>query len=423
MASKLETSTGYLLSFVDGQGTSAATYTNYPQDLDTNFTLIRTTVNQMVDELASVRALDATIPTDMLLRTGQTAGRVDPSDARITFTSGGSAEVDVTAGKIYAGGQRINLSATTFNKTTLDALVTGTQTVYLNTDQTGLMALSLTASDSFFDLAQFSYVDGTGTISSFVDNLSTSESLNGADMINRIHEKADASDTLVGGAFPSIRLRSKEGVDEDAGFFHRGIASNFGWASQKDGGEGSGSAVTAAIFNQFGQLLLKEQARCFIVKADADQTITSAAENTWADIEFDTLPTSNTAAVAERFEPESYNASTDFQAGTNNIQFQIPSDGTHFDGTWMFMANVTWEANATGQRDIRVFKDSGTGSTQVIARDRKDACGTGTTVCTTSGLFDLTNGDTVKLQVQQNSGGDLDVTFARLVCFLIGHSV
>lgn len=80
-----------LKSFVDGQGVGAANYFVYATDLDTNFTDLETTVNQIIDEIKAFAGNNAPLVVDMLTSTDPfiTAGILDDNSfAPVTFISG-----------------------------------------------------------------------------------------------------------------------------------------------------------------------------------------------------------------------------------------------------------------------------------------------------------------------------------------------
>jgi hypothetical protein len=77
-------------------------------------------------------------------------------------------------------------------------------------------------------------------------------------------------------------------------------------------------------------------------------------------------------------------------------------------GVYQITANVVWDANATGERDLR-FVPNASGS-PIIALIQSPAAASGArTVQTLSTLWHLNAGDYVSLQVWQTSGGTLNV--------------
>lgn len=123
----------------------------------------------------------------------------------------------------------------------------------------------------------------------------------------------------------------------------------------------------------------------------AAQTLTTG---TWTSLAFDT----------ERYDPSGLHSNV-----TNNSRFTIP---TGLGGRYLLSANWEWAANASGQRISRFLVNN----TTVIAYDWRAFSGGGSPVATPMGGFStvyvLAAGDFVEIQLQQTSGGNLDVNKA-----------
>lgn len=403
MAAKLD----LLLLFQTGQGIAGglSEYVNYPQDHDSNYTAIQTTVNQMVDELAATRASDNAIPIAGILTpdhlAGTSRGRFSPQDARISFSGD---EVTIAAGDIWVG-RRYTIPATTF---TGDG---SSGTRYLNIDSSGVPALSETASAAFFDVAELTW-NGSAFTSIDADNLDPS----GGDDVPLITGKTanliqwrgngDAVESNLGS--PSIRLVDEDGNLEDAGFAHRGTSNSFAWVS----GNSGGSPVVAARHSAGGQFLLMEQARVFVQRT----TNQSIGTGSMTGVIWDS-PAANSFGAPERREPESYDSTAFISSATASLV--LPSSA-QYDGTYHFTAYVVLAANDETYVDAQIIQT--VGGSAVIARQRVAASPTETVICL-SGMYDLEGTDAFQLQIEHNGSGSQNVTEARLTAMLVGGPV
>lgn len=101
------------------------------------------------------------------------------------------------------------------------------------------------------------------------------------------------------------------------------------------------------------------------------------------------------------------------QAGANTIEYV----GTTTVITTAY-AQVTWEGDATGSRRVRILKN-GSSVNGVTVRLQPDA--DPLTMIATWPIR-LATGDTLQLEVWQNSGAPLDVTAAKFRCVIAGVS-
>jgi hypothetical protein len=117
-----------------------------------------------------------------------------------------------------------------------------------------------------------------------------------------------------------------------------------------------------------------------------DQTISDA---TWTTIQY-----GNNDITAERV------GYTQMYDDATNI-ITIPAG---LDGVWLFTFGVRWTSNATGGRSIRINKNNGT-----ILVDHRVAATAGQLSYNGSTHLVLAAGDQIEIQVNQGSGGNLDL--------------
>lgn len=415
MATKLS----LLKSFQTGQGGGISTYTTYPNDHDSNYTEIESTVNQIVDELAAARLADATIPLDILISDAVEAatspavrGRFAPWEARITRNDPTNTILTVSDGRIYAGGQRIDVQGTTFSSTRANGLW------YVACDATGLLTLTLTPGTGVVDLASVTVAANLFTTPN-TDLLSpdgTRTPLVSGNTVNVIPHRTDFAGGLVGNSTPSIRLASNTGVLQDAGFSHQGVASRFAWISQKDGGEATGTAVIAAHFREFGQLMLLEQSRVQALRTTNQAVATGA---TFVAVSWDAPVANADNQRTWRREPQAYFANPWISAA--GAVLTVPADAD-VDGTYLWTAHITLATTAaTGYVEARIRATNGTATD--IALARVGVASTGDTTICLSGMMDLQLSDTVEVQVRHGDAGSINITSARVTAMLIGGPV
>ena len=124
---------------------------------------------------------------------------------------------------------------------------------------------------------------------------------------------------------------------------------------------------------------------------------------------------SGAQAIASSALTSETNVSWDDESGANHINNEgtnlhsITSNTGRFfatrDGIWNIGAFIKWEASAAGDRNITLEKNS----TKVLARDEREATGGADNMVLGGALVELEQGDYVRIQVSQNSGGDLNV--------------
>lgn len=117
-----------------------------------------------------------------------------------------------------------------------------------------------------------------------------------------------------------------------------------------------------------------------------------------------TLTTSTLTVVAfntEQFDAAAPNAMHD--TVTNNSRITVPTGGA---GWYMLQANAEFAANATGFRQIQIRHNGAT----VIASVIYPAAAVGATRMNVSTMYRMNVGDYAEVQVQQTSGGNLNLT-------------
>ena len=87
-------------------------------------------------------------------------------------------------------------------------------------------------------------------------------------------------------------------------------------------------------------------------------------------------------------------------------------------GRYLFIAFVSFQANATGQRIVYLRSSRGGGD--MFGIQRQDAATSGTTVLCCAGIVSLPAGEYVEVCVYQNSGGPLGVNEARAALIRLG---
>ena len=394
MATKLD----LLLDFGGGQGVGLGAYTNYPGDHDINYGAIQSTVNTMIDELNAARLADAQIPLDLLLKDEDVAfnntGRFSPWEARVTRPS--SASLVVSSGRILSNGRRIDVTGQTFSSTRADGLW------YIACDDTGLLSATLTPNSSTIDIASATISSNTWTTPN-TDLLAPDTQrvpLMSANVVNRFYSRTAFDGSPVGNNAPCFQCVDADGNLEDGGFTYGGASSSMDWISQNDGGEGTGSQVTAATWADVGQHLLYEQARVIATGT----AVAAGVSNAFTALNLDT---------ADRREPASYITNPFFTPTGNTLT--VPSGG-QYDGTYLVTGYVHFPTGSTtGPYNADIFANS-----TVVARGgigKPGAAVDGT--LNLSGMIDLSAGDTIQIRAGTGAVGAENVN-CRLSIMLIG---
>ena len=425
MATKLETTSGYLLAFATGQGAGVGAYSNYPTDLDTNFGQIRTTVNTLIDEVNSARLADITIPQNMLLSTAAianaTKGRFSNSEARYVFAVGGTT-IQVTGGRIYFAGRQILVVGATLTR-----VGTAAQTNFVSIDVNGVLYIGTVAAQNLGDILSITSAASVWVALTDLLGFKNTTPLNGANMINRIYHKGDG--TAAGLALfedPPIRLVGITGTEEDAGFVYEAV-NTWRIQSQRATSAGVGAAVTAHAFTPFGQHQLLEQGRFQIARSTAQAIATGAG---FTAITFDAAvantaaPSTTLNARTHRREPAGYVATfaNPFYGAAAGAVVTIPNN-TQFRGTYLLVANVDFAPiAATGFVEAQIVITNGTAVTVAYSRQQQDAANVSNSMSLV-GMVDLAENDTIALQVRHGNVAAVNVTRARFGGQLIGGVV
>lgn len=109
-----------LKDFINGQGAGASNYVVYAQDLDSNFQVLESAVNQLVAEVKAVQGPNALLGLDILQINDpngpvgtQLEGVIGEHSMRVTINSGDSTLLDVAGGAAIVNGQRVSRPSTT----------------------------------------------------------------------------------------------------------------------------------------------------------------------------------------------------------------------------------------------------------------------------------------------------------------------
>lgn len=204
MAQELVPGANYLESFTDGQGGGAGNYANYAPDLDINFTSIRVSVNQLVQEVRGLQGPNQVLPLDILLLD-------DPSGIGITndvligvesylaeFIS--TTQVDVSFGTALVGTTRVQAASGVSLSPVVGTDDSGTDYAYIALDVNGAVSINTAPGSQQLDIWRVE-VNGAGT--AFVDNIQKVGSWQYAIDGDAWVEMSDAS-SLGGSSFPNL---------------------------------------------------------------------------------------------------------------------------------------------------------------------------------------------------------------------------
>ena len=176
MATKIPIgTTAYFTSFVDGQGVGATAYYTYAEDQDTNFLLLRTTINQIIDEISAlsgpnaIAALDAFLWDDEfnpITAPEQKYGVVGAASYEVSI-EGGSTTLKCRKGQVYINGQRASL----ISDVTGIAGFGGAATLYLAVDVNGAPSIHDLAAQKALDIASVTWNGSafTGSVTHLAD--------------------------------------------------------------------------------------------------------------------------------------------------------------------------------------------------------------------------------------------------------------
>ncbi len=125
---------------------------------------------------------------------------------------------------------------------------------------------------------------------------------------------------------------------------------------------------------------------------------------------------SDTTSTIVNFDGETYDVGAMHDLVTNNSRIIIPAGG---DGLYSFNAQATFTANATGRREIAIWKNgSKIAETKLFSNDASEQ-----TVLQVSCHDTASAADYYQVKVYQNSGGTLDLVKAERVTFFSAMKV
>ena len=176
MATKIPIATSaYFTSFFDGQGGGASNYFTYAEDEDTNFLLLRQTINQMIDEISAlsgpnaIAALDAFLWDDQynpITAPEQKYGVVGAASYEVSI-EGGSTTLRCRKGQVYINGQRASL----VSDVTGIAGFGGAGTLYIAVDVNGAVFIQDLPAQKALDIASVTWNGAafTGSVTHLAD--------------------------------------------------------------------------------------------------------------------------------------------------------------------------------------------------------------------------------------------------------------
>lgn len=131
-------------------------------------------------------------------------------------------------------------------------------------------------------------------------------------------------------------------------------------------------------------------------------TVTGRVKASVTRVDAQTITTATPTPVA--FDNEEYDSDSMHDNVTNNDRVTIPAGE---GGLYLVALSVAWEPNATGTREMIILKNGL--STPILKRDLVEAASAIGIVQHYTVMMELDAADYVSVQVQQTSGGDLDV--------------
>lgn len=157
MATKIPIGTSaYYTDFAGGQGGGAGSYYTYAEDLDTDFLLLRQTINQMIDEISAVSGPNATTALDLVLwddvdnpisAAELNFGVVGAASYEVSVEGGGT--LKIKKGQAFVLGQKVTLIADMTGVTSSG----GAGTRWVAIDANGAVYIETAASGRALDIA------------------------------------------------------------------------------------------------------------------------------------------------------------------------------------------------------------------------------------------------------------------------------
>lgn len=125
---------------------------------------------------------------------------------------------------------------------------------------------------------------------------------------------------------------------------------------------------------------------------------------------------SDATATAISLGAESYDVGAMHDNSTNPSRITIPTGGS---GTYSFVGQITFDNNATGRREIAIYKNG----SKVAENKNFTSDGTEDTAIQVFFLDSSSQGDYYELYGYQNRGGALDVIFGEFKTFFAAHKL
>ncbi len=164
MATKIPGAPSYFTDFAGGQGAGISNYFDYPDDHDTNATLVKVTINQMIDEISALSGPNAVVSLDLVLwddadnpisGAEQNEGVVGAASYEVSVEGGGT--LKVKKGQAFVVGQRVSIPSTLTGLTSSG----GSGTRWVAIDANGVVSIQDLAAQKALDIASVTW---NGTI-------------------------------------------------------------------------------------------------------------------------------------------------------------------------------------------------------------------------------------------------------------------
>jgi hypothetical protein len=164
MATKIGVAPSYFTDFAGGQGGGITNYFSYDADHDTNYTVLKSTLNQVIDEISALSGPNAVAALDLVLwddvdnpiSSGeQNEGVVGAASYEVSVEGGGTLEVK--KGQAFVVGQRVSIPSTLTGLTSSG----GSGTRWVAIDENGAVSIQSLAAQKALDIASVTW---NGTI-------------------------------------------------------------------------------------------------------------------------------------------------------------------------------------------------------------------------------------------------------------------
>ncbi len=403
----------YLIDFANGQAAHGRTppYVQFATDFDTNFVTLRTTVNQLVAEISAIQGTNAGLGMDLVL----------VNDPAVTLENSGligthsyvatiavvTSTIDITAGDAMAAGVKVS-SAANLN---LSGPGGGAATHYLRLNASGVPAIDLNPSSSVVDIYTLTWdgaaytavtravqitFDGdeykalrnrpaTGSVWSALEYDAFSERVLAIE--RALSGLVTDGNAAAIGPFELVYAAGTVGLPA-ASFTSDPNTGLYSPAADQVGITTGGTLALLVDDNQ--QVDSPTQ---FRVRGNRTAVAQSVPDVTSTIIDFD-----------EADETQIGDWTHNYASGTLSIreEYIVPVGGAGF---YAISANAEFASNSTGDRRMTITQ----GGTD-LAGDSKPAHGGAATQLCASTHRELAAGAVLRVEVEQDSGGNLDVT-------------